>query len=209
MTRAYTPGYAGLAQPYPQLTTPASVHVPERSIASGPPLSPWHESRAGSVSAAQSIVVASYALPTGSGYEPHAAVDGSVSTRTVTPWSWVGYALPDVDVLPQPLTKALVPAGGHEVLEGPGGGRAIAARETPSRDTGVCRVRIATSFSLVPALYDGWLTMADTPIRVVDSARLPTPARTCTALGARPGTQCAAVATVVELSREPPQNCAL
>merc|ERR1719277_1681067 len=43
-TRDHTPGYAGLAQPYPQDVAPSTNHRPPFSQTSGPPLSPWQAS---------------------------------------------------------------------------------------------------------------------------------------------------------------------
>ena len=43
-TLVYTPYFPGLAQPWPQLTTPAWNQVSPSRTTSGPPLSPWHES---------------------------------------------------------------------------------------------------------------------------------------------------------------------
>merc|ERR1719297_200982 len=43
-TRAHTPGYSGLAQPYPQDVAPSTYQKPSFSQTSGPPLSPWHAS---------------------------------------------------------------------------------------------------------------------------------------------------------------------
>merc|ERR1719325_16491 len=43
-TRAHTPGYIGLAQPYPQDVAPSTYQKPPFSQTNGPPLSPWHAS---------------------------------------------------------------------------------------------------------------------------------------------------------------------
>merc|ERR1719468_286340 len=48
-SRAYTPGALGEAQPYPQLTTPYCTAVFPSAQTTGPPESPWHESRPPSV----------------------------------------------------------------------------------------------------------------------------------------------------------------
>ena len=46
LTLAYTPGYRGSPQEYPQLVTPTSTRRPLRSTANGPPESPWQVSLA-------------------------------------------------------------------------------------------------------------------------------------------------------------------
>src|SRR5262245_15537687 len=44
-TRPYMPGKSGSAQPCPQLTMPARIRPVPLGTVSGPPLSPWQESR--------------------------------------------------------------------------------------------------------------------------------------------------------------------
>merc|ERR1719277_110767 len=43
-TRDHTPGYLGLAQPYPQDVAPSTNQKPPFSQTTGPPLSPWQAS---------------------------------------------------------------------------------------------------------------------------------------------------------------------
>merc|ERR1719412_597440 len=43
-TLDHTPGYAGLAQPYPQDVAPSTYQKPPFSQNNGPPLSPWQAS---------------------------------------------------------------------------------------------------------------------------------------------------------------------
>jgi len=60
LTRVYTPGLPGSAQPSPQETTPTRVNGPlEESLwKRGPPLSPWQESTPPSGTPAHTIVSA-------------------------------------------------------------------------------------------------------------------------------------------------------
>lgn len=46
VTREYTPGFCALAQAFSQDITPARIHRPSTSQASGPPGSPWAEREA-------------------------------------------------------------------------------------------------------------------------------------------------------------------
>merc|ERR1719201_1307495 len=60
LVRAYTPGFLGAAQPYPQETTPtcSSTNLPSPEyvrLTMGPPESPWQESIPPSSMPAQSI----------------------------------------------------------------------------------------------------------------------------------------------------------
>merc|ERR1719437_298866 len=96
-TRDHTPGYAGLAQPYPQDVAPSTNQKPPFSQTNGPPLSPW-----------QASVVPPLLLPL-------AQIISSVMhcsfvlISTIASWRMLG-RLPPEDSVPQPVIQQSVPA---------------------------------------------------------------------------------------------------
>jgi len=147
-TRAQTPGYLALAQPLPQEVAPYTVHVPEDSHTSGPPLSPWQASMTAPLlvlPCAQSMSFVISRL----GY-PEFLQSCRLRTWTCASWSLLG-DLPSSDKVPQPVIQQVEPGltsrlGRHTVPT------------QPFMFMGLSNLRRPMSFSEVSSLYRGCFT---------------------------------------------------
>merc|ERR1719229_1301287 len=103
-TRAHTPGYAGLAQPYPQDVAPSTNQNPPFSQTSGPPLSPWQAAVVPPLLLPLAQIMSSVIPP------PKSRLHWSlVLISTIASWRISGL-LPPEDSVPQPVIQQSVPA---------------------------------------------------------------------------------------------------
>merc|ERR1719195_164427 len=97
-TRDHTPGYAGLAQPYPQDVAPSMNQIPSFSQTNGPPLSPWQASVVPPLFLPLAQIMSSVIIL--SPYaRPHSVFD---LMFTAASWRIFGCDQPPEDNVPQP-----------------------------------------------------------------------------------------------------------
>merc|ERR1719476_758061 len=103
-TRDHTPGYAGLAQPYPQDVAPSTNQKPPFSQTNGPPLSPWQASVVPPLLLPLAQIISSVIPP-----EWSLLHCSFVLISTIASWRMSG-RLPPEDSVPQPVIQQSVPA---------------------------------------------------------------------------------------------------
>src|ERR687890_397535 len=199
------PGLLTWAQPAPQLTTPTRRGCPlgaADGANSGPPLSPWHESRPPDSGPAPSIVRGLKLLP-------YTAADAMVASETTGTETSRSVALPEPPwlVAPQPATVRSSPAfqrsRSWDVVNWIGAiVDALDRRISATADS--CVALLYEGLTRISAASRAWPPVPVSVVRPISrsmSVGSAVPVRRLST------TQCAAVRTHVELIRDPPQKC--